>query len=45
VEALVVEARRLGLREAELLQALSARWRELGGGAGGSDGAAGGVPS
>jgi GntR family transcriptional regulator len=38
VEVLVVEARRLGLREAELLDAVSARWRELGGGTGGATG-------
>ncbi len=31
VEQLVVEARRLGLREDELVAALSARWRELDG--------------
>jgi len=32
VEELVVEARRLGLREEELVAAVSARWRELDGG-------------
>ncbi len=32
VEQLVVEARRLGLREDELVAAVSARWRELDGG-------------
>src|SRR5512142_1154577 len=34
VEQLVVEARRLGLREEEVVAALSARWRELDGGRG-----------
>ncbi len=32
VEQLVVEARRLGLREEELVAAVAARWRELDGG-------------
>ncbi len=31
VEQLVVEARRLGLEEAELVEAVRERWRELGG--------------
>src|SRR5512135_1809972 len=31
VEQLVVEARRLGLQESELLEAVKARWLELGG--------------